>query len=101
MPQPLNDLFQHIIDNAALYRRMLGPQGSALFAVRMRKQLTAELVASFRVGHRPAGFDDVPDEVRAAYTVGALIGVISTWITKDAPVPAPTMALAFWRLCQR
>jgi len=98
VPQPLNDLFQHVIDNAVLYRRMLGPQGSALFAARMRERLTAELIASFREGRRPAGFDDVPEEVHAAYLAGALIGVISTWITEDASVPAPATALAFWKL---
>ncbi|MEU9760827.1 TetR/AcrR family transcriptional regulator [Streptomyces sp. NPDC047987] len=100
-PQPLNDLFQHIADNAALYRRMLGPQGSALLAARMRERLTSELVTSFREGRRPAGFDDVPEEVHAAYLAGALIGVITTWTTEDAPVSAPTMALAFWRMFQR
>ncbi|MDR3081226.1 MAG: TetR/AcrR family transcriptional regulator [Streptomyces sp.] len=101
VPQPLNDLFQHVIDNAALYRRMLGPQGSALCAARMRERLTAELLAAFREGRRPAGFDDVPDEVHAAYLAGALIGVIATWITQDAPGSGPETALAFWRLFRR
>lgn len=55
VPPPLNALFQHIFDNAALYRRMLGSQGSALFAARMRERLTAELVASFREGAAPPG----------------------------------------------
>ncbi|MGW3493291.1 TetR/AcrR family transcriptional regulator [Streptomyces sp. NPDC001020] len=101
VPQPLNDLFEHVLDNAALYRRMLGAQGSALFAARMRERLTTELVASFREGRCPAGFDDVPDEVHAAYLAGALIGVIATWITQNAPVSAPETALAFWRLFRR
>ncbi|WP_345038036.1 TetR/AcrR family transcriptional regulator [Streptomyces sannanensis] len=100
-PQPLNDLFQHIIDNAALYRRMLGPQGSARFTARMRERLTTELVTTFHEGRRPAGFDDVPDEVHAAYLAGALIGVIAHWISGDAPVSASAMALAFCRLFRR
>ncbi|MFI9627472.1 TetR/AcrR family transcriptional regulator [Streptomyces sp. NPDC052042] len=100
VPQPLNDVFQHVTDNAALYRRMLGPQGSALFVARLRERLTMELVTSFREGRRPAGFDDVPDAVHAAYLAGALIGVIATWVTEDTPVSAPTAALAFWRLFQ-
>ncbi len=98
VPQPLGTLFQHIADRAALYRRMLGTQGSALFSARMRERLTAELVASFREGRRPAGFDDVPAELHAAYLAGALSGVIATWVTDDTPAPAQETALAFWKL---
>ncbi|MFD0899404.1 TetR/AcrR family transcriptional regulator [Actinomadura sediminis] len=98
VPPPLHALFQHIADNAPLYRRMLGSQGSALFAARMRTRLTTELAASFRAGRRPAGFDDVPSGVHAAYLAGALIGVLATWIEDDAPASAEETARAFWRL---
>lgn len=98
VPPPLSALFQHISDNATLYRRMLGSRGSALFAARMRARLTTELVVSFREGRRPAGFDDVPAEVHAAYLAGALIGVLATWVDDDVPAPAEETALAFWRL---
>jgi AcrR family transcriptional regulator len=94
VPPPLNALFQHVSDNATLYRRMLGSQGSALLAARMRERLTTELVASFREGRRPAGFDDVP----AAYVAGALIGVLATWVDDDVPASVKETALAFWRL---
>ncbi|WP_406383624.1 TetR/AcrR family transcriptional regulator [Streptomyces sp. NBC_01618] len=97
-PQPLNALFRHIADSATLYRRMLGTQGCALFAARMRERLTAELAASFREGRRPAGFNDVRAEVHAAYLAGALMGVIATWVTDESPAPAEETALAFWRL---
>lgn len=98
VPQPLDDLFRHVLDNAALYRRMLGPQGSAPFTARLRERLTTELTASFRDGRRPAGFADVPAGVHAAYLAGALLGVIADWITESPPAPAPETALAFWRL---
>ncbi|UCM89080.1 TetR/AcrR family transcriptional regulator [Streptomyces marincola] len=98
VPQPLETLFRHVTDSAALYRHMLGPQGSARFAARMRERLTAELAASFRAGRRPPGFDDVPPETHAAYLAGALIGVLATWITDEVPAPAEETALAFWRL---
>ncbi|MCN9241216.1 TetR/AcrR family transcriptional regulator [Streptomyces sp. RY43-2] len=101
VPEPLNSLFQHFCDNAALYQRMLGAQGCALFTARLRERLTAELAAAFREGRRPAGFGDVPDEVHAAYLAGALIGVIANWITQDAPTSAPETADAFWRLFRR
>lgn len=98
VPPPLHALFQHVSDNAPLYRRMLGSRGSALFAARMRARLTAELVTSFRDGRRPAGFDDVPAEVHAAYLAGALIGVLATWVEDDVPASVEETALAFWRL---
>ena len=101
LPAPLGELFQHIADGAPLYRRMLGTQGSALFAARMRERLTTELTSSFRDGRRPVGFDDVPVEVHAAFLAGALTGVIASWVTEDVPAPAEETALAFWRLFRR
>lgn len=98
VPSPLRELFDGIADNAPLYRRILGTQGSAAFATRLRERLTAELAASFAGGRRPSGLDDVPAEIHAAYLAGALIAVVATWITADDPAPATDTALAFWRL---
>lgn len=97
-PEPLSELFHHVADTADLYRRMLGPQGNALFTVRLREQLTAELVSSFREGRRPGGFEDVPSRLHAAYLAGALISVLATWVADEPPAPADEVALAFWRL---
>ncbi|GAA3422977.1 TetR/AcrR family transcriptional regulator [Streptosporangium sandarakinum] len=97
-PEPLTVLFGHVAAAAPLYRRMLGPQGSALFVVRMRERLTAELAGRFTGGHRAGGLDDVPAETHAAYLAGALTGVIAHWVTGDPPAPAEEVALAFWRL---
>ncbi|MFC0601734.1 TetR/AcrR family transcriptional regulator [Streptomyces palmae] len=100
-PRPLDALFQHIARNAAIYRRMLGTQGSPLFCARMRERLTAELTASFREGRRPAGFDDVPETVHAAYLAGALLGVIASWVSEETPATAEETSLAFWRMLRR
>ncbi|WP_051233528.1 TetR/AcrR family transcriptional regulator [Pseudonocardia asaccharolytica] len=97
-PQQLVELFGHVAASAALYRRMLGAQGSALFVARMRERTTSELVRVFREGKRPKGFDDVSPEVHAAYLAGALTGVIAHWVTGDESVSADEMTLAFWRL---
>ncbi|MFF4771332.1 TetR/AcrR family transcriptional regulator [Microtetraspora fusca] len=97
-PEPLTDLFEHVAARATLYRRMLGAQGSALFATRMRERLTAELAARFVDGSRPGGFDDVPADMHATYLAGALTGVIAHWVTGDRPAPAAEVTLAFWRL---
>ncbi|TDQ05034.1 TetR/AcrR family transcriptional regulator [Labedaea rhizosphaerae] len=101
VPPPLTELFQRFDDAAPLYRRMLGPQGSAQFAAHLRERLTAELAEAFRGGRRPPGFDDVPLPLHAAYLSGALIGVLATWVTDPAPVAATEAteaAAAFWRL---
>ncbi|WP_461011633.1 TetR/AcrR family transcriptional regulator [Streptomyces capparidis] len=97
-PPPLTGLFRHVADSAALYRRMLGAQGSALFGARMRELLTAELTAAFRDGRRPPGPAGVPADVHAAYLAGALVGVLAHWVADDSPVPAEEAAAAFWRL---
>ncbi|GGQ04276.1 TetR/AcrR family transcriptional regulator [Streptosporangium pseudovulgare] len=101
-PEPLTVLFGHVAAAAPLYRRMLGPQGSALFATRMRDRLTAELAGRLTgagpAGEAPGRLGDVPAETHAAYLAGALIGVIAHWVTGDPPAPAEEVALAFWRL---
>ncbi|WP_344878517.1 TetR/AcrR family transcriptional regulator [Nonomuraea antimicrobica] len=97
-PEPLGELFGHVTANATLYARMLGPQGSARFAARMRERLTGELAGRFADGRRPAGWDDVPVDVHAAYLAGALVGVIAHWVAEDRRGGAEGAALAFWRL---
>ncbi|MFD8479327.1 TetR/AcrR family transcriptional regulator [Kitasatospora sp. NPDC059673] len=97
-PEALVGLFEHIAARAAVYRCVLGGQGSAGFADRMREQVTAALTGRFREGARPAGFDEVPVDLHAAYLAGALLGVVTHWITGEHPAPAPEVAAAFWRL---
>ncbi|MFF0390746.1 TetR/AcrR family transcriptional regulator [Kitasatospora sp. NPDC004615] len=97
-PEALAGLFEHIAARAAVYRCALGDQGSAGFAGRMREQVTAALAERFHEGKRPAGFDDVPADVHAAYLAGALLGVVTHWITGERPAPASELAAAFWRL---
>ncbi|MFJ8440915.1 TetR/AcrR family transcriptional regulator [Kitasatospora griseola] len=97
-PETLVALFEHIAARAAVYRCVLGGQGSARFAGRMREQVTAALAARFREGNRPAGFDDVPVDLHAAYLSGALLGVVTHWITGEHPAPASDTAASFWRL---
>ncbi|MBE1533833.1 TetR/AcrR family transcriptional regulator [Actinomadura algeriensis] len=98
VPEPLAELFAHVAANAAVYRCMLGGQGSARFAARMRERLTAALTERFAAGARPSGPADVPADLHAAYLAGALQGVIIHWITGPHPAPAPEIALPFWRL---
>ncbi|MFC4120908.1 TetR/AcrR family transcriptional regulator [Nonomuraea zeae] len=98
-PGPLGELFGHVAANATLYERMLGPNGSARFAARMRERLTGELTRRFHEGRRPGGREEVPMDVHAAYLAGALVGVIAHWVAAGDPQDrAGETALAFWRL---
>lgn len=100
-PEQLVDLFEHVAVNATLYRRMLGPQGSARFAARMRSRLAEELEARFAAGNRPSGYGDVPPDLHACYLAGALVGVIAGWIARPDGPSVAELAGATWRLFRR
>jgi AcrR family transcriptional regulator len=97
-PPPLVELFEHVSAHATLYARMLGPQGSARFGVRLREALGEALLERFRSGARPSVPNGVPLSVHAAYLAGALAGVIAHCAaTDDLPTVTDT-ATATWRL---
>ncbi|WP_106401092.1 TetR/AcrR family transcriptional regulator [Actinocorallia populi] len=97
-PPPLQELFDHVAANAALYQRMLGPQGSPRLITRLRTCLTDALTTRFTQGHRPPCHPHVPADTHAAYLAGALTGVITHWLTHTPTQPPHTVALAFWHL---
>jgi hypothetical protein len=94
------ELFEHVGAHATLYARMLGSQGSARFAARLREALAEALLERFRAGAGPAPTDRVPLGVHAAYLAGALIGVIAHCVTTE-PRPPADAATATWRLLVR
>jgi AcrR family transcriptional regulator len=96
-PAPFVELFTHVAEHAAVYARMLGPGGSARFAVRMRTALADALQVRFARGARPSGFAAVPVEVHAAFLAGALVGVIAHWALEGAHLPVDR-ARHTWRL---
>ncbi|GAA5117198.1 TetR/AcrR family transcriptional regulator [Pseudonocardia adelaidensis] len=99
-PPPLVELFEHVRAHATLYARMLGPQGSARFASRLREALGVALVERFRAGARPVPAEGVPIGVHAAYLAGALAGVIAHCAAGE-PRPAADTARATWQLLAR
>jgi AcrR family transcriptional regulator len=99
-PPPLVELFEHVGAHRTLYARMLGPQGSARLAARLREALSQALLERLRGGARPPTADGVPLGVHAAYLAGALAGVIAHCAT-DEPGPPVDTATATWRLLAR
>ncbi|QKJ20463.1 TetR/AcrR family transcriptional regulator [Microbacterium hominis] len=93
MPPELEEYLRHIADNIALYRRVLGPHGSAVVAARLRRRV--ELVVRETIGADATGaLEDVPLDVVGAGIAGTALGVISAWVEHD-PLP-PVDVAARW-----
>ncbi|HEY8719524.1 TetR/AcrR family transcriptional regulator [Pengzhenrongella sp.] len=71
--------FRHIDRHRAVYRRALGPQGSALVITQVRENLEESVIR----GMRPPIEDDVPVWLRAAFLAGALMGMVTAWVRSD------------------
>jgi AcrR family transcriptional regulator len=94
-PPAFVDVFRHVESQLVLYRRMLGPCGSARFLNRLQ-QLVAEQVAH-QLTAAPAGpRDGSGTALRAHCAAGAFIGVLRHWLMTPEPVDAGTMADGAW-----
>lgn len=95
VPGHLLRLFAHVGDNRALYGRLLGPDGSARFAARLRDLFTEAWQVDLGRGStdRPPATGD--------FLAGALTGVIVGWVTDPRPCSPGEMADRFWRLAAR
>lgn len=96
----LEVFLEHASANASLFRRVLGPHGSALATARMRDRIDAivrEGVERARgAGSVPA--TDVPVDLEVAAVSGAAIAAVGQWLHMR-PRPAPTQAAAWiWTL---
>lgn len=97
-PEILVRYVEHLDENAALYRRVLGEAGSPLTMSRLRRRLSA-IVTTGIEGH---GFDpepeDLPVEIAAASITGSLVGVLTTWLEMD-PRPSTERAASWaWQM---
>lgn len=95
----LQDFFANLAEHAGLYRSLLGPQGSARIVDHIRRRITtATHLAACRAtagDTSPAGATspiDIPQDVPAAFTAGALIGVAADWLQRGCPRTPAEMA---------
>ncbi|NUR71465.1 MAG: TetR/AcrR family transcriptional regulator [Hamadaea sp.] len=98
--QSLEAFFASLAEHAGLYRGLLGPQGSARLGDHIRRRITAavyNLVHRFTVGGEPPE-GDVPHDVPAAFTAGALFGVAADWLQRGCPRTPAEMAALTWPL---
>jgi AcrR family transcriptional regulator len=103
--QSLRAFFANLADHAGLYRSLLGPQGSARVIDHVRRRTTTAIhVATHRAvtGDAPAAHavssTEIPQDVPAAFTAGALIGVAADWLQRGCPRPPAEMAALTWPL---
>jgi AcrR family transcriptional regulator len=97
--------FTHLAEHAGLYRSVLGPQGSARVIDHVRRRATvASYIGARRAGtgdDGPAAVDysaDIPHDVPAAITAGALIGAATDWLQRGCPRTPAEMAAVTWPL---
>lgn len=96
----LEVFLEHASANASLFRRVLGPHGSALATARMRDRIDG-IVRDGIEQARGAGSvpsSDVPVDLEVAAVSGAAIAAVARWLHMR-PRPAPTQAAAWiWTL---
>lgn len=101
----LQAFFASLAQHAGLYRSLLGPEGSAPVADHIRRRSTAAI--HHHVRHAFGGGDltryvdsslDVPHDVPAAFTAGALLGVANDWLQRGCPRSPAEMAALTWPL---
>ncbi|MGY1455642.1 TetR/AcrR family transcriptional regulator [Streptomyces sp. SS8] len=98
-PGELADLFRHVGANATLYRRMLGPGGSARFVNRLRELLAGEVAAQLKAAGGGDGGAAAPlMELRAHYLAGAFVGVFTRWVAMPGRPTAEQAAEEVWGL---
>lgn len=97
--EPFLVAFQHVGENSDLYRIILGGQGGAAIAQRIRAYLAAVVTRSLR--DAPAHTLSLPADVIANYLAGAELSLISWWLESGQPYPAQEMAQMAHRLILR
>lgn len=86
----LLEYLQHVEENAALYRKLLGEGGSATVQDRMSQRLQTILMQAFERGS-PHGLVGIPTEVAAAAIAGSALASIRAWLNIT---PLPTAQVA-------
>lgn len=102
-PGELAELFRHVETNATLYRRMLGPGGSARFVNRLRELLAEEVAAQLGAAGEDGDGGDGRGatallELRAHYLAGAFVGVFTRWVAMTGGPTAEQAAEEVWGL---
>ncbi|WP_043634127.1 TetR/AcrR family transcriptional regulator [Nonomuraea candida] len=102
----LEAFFASLAEHAGLYRALLGPQGSARVADHIRRRSAQAIEDRLRdaaaalpgLPEHAGPPRDLPPEVPAAFTAGALIGVAADWLQRGCVHSPAEMARLTWPL---
>ncbi|MFE4831277.1 TetR/AcrR family transcriptional regulator [Streptomyces sp. NPDC056672] len=98
---PLPKLFAHVAEHAALYRAVIGRDGSA----RVINHLLQRIAIAVHVSRGPAEAvppthaDDpavIPHDPAAAFVAGALLGIVLDWLHHDCPGTPEQLGATVW-----
>lgn len=104
-PSPALTLpFQHVAQNARLYRIILRGEGSYSVTRRLREiivQAAGGMIPVFLEKEELAINPQVPMEVFLNYLAGSWLGLITWWLENELPYPPEQMALMFQKMFMR
>jgi hypothetical protein len=104
-PSPALTLpFQHVAQNARLYRIILRGEGSYSVTRRLREiivQAAAGMIPVFLEKEELAINPQVPMEVFLNYLAGSWLGLITWWLENELPYPPEQMAMMFQKMFMR
>jgi AcrR family transcriptional regulator len=96
--------FQHVEQNADLYRVVLRGEGTYAAVRRVRQilsQAIADLIQHFVTRNHVVLNPQVPLDVFLNSLAGAWIGLITWWLEEDLPYPPEQMAIMYQRMFMR
>ena len=97
--------FQHVADNARLYRVILRGEGTYSVSRRLREiivQASDEMLRVLLEKERLAAMHpQVPMEVFLNFLAGSWIGLITWWLENEMPYPPEQMAMMFQKMVLR
>lgn len=90
--------FQHAHGYRTVYRAMLGNHAGTVIAERMRR-LLAQLVSYDLAARRISGqVEDVPRPAQVAFTVGAIMSLLTWWVDAEQDYGADDLDALFRRM---
>jgi AcrR family transcriptional regulator len=102
-PPPMELVFQHVVENAGLYRIILHGQGMQTVGEKLRgiiiKAIKDVGLARSQDGSLGEEFEvQVPLDVIANYYAGSVMGLVTWWLENDTPYTPEQMAGYFQQL---
>jgi AcrR family transcriptional regulator len=93
--------FEHVAEQAALYKVILSERGMGYIITRIINYLAEECARKLCASLPPQQVAAVPVEVVSQHVAGSFYATLAWWLTNDMPYPPEEMAEMVFRLCQQ